>query len=213
MVKGRYIPYTEAELAWAEAHATWPRRKAHAWFCRKFGRTDVDYTNFKSLCTRNGWATGRDGRIPKGNVPYNKGMKMGDRPGCVPTQFKKGDRTGRAHLLYKPIGTERVTRDGYIERKINDDMPLQKRWRAVHLINWEAINGPLPAGHCLKCLDGNKANTQPSNWDCLSRGEMQMLNSRWRKYDYDQLDPEVKAAALAAAKLKYRAGTKRKGER
>ena len=48
-----------------------------------------------------------------------------------------------------------------MERKIHDGLPLQSRWRAVHLLNWEAINGPIPKSHCLKCLDGNRLNVAP----------------------------------------------------
>lgn len=79
------------------------------------------------------------------------------------THFKKGCHKGHAKVVYKPIGTERVTVDGYIERKIHDGLPMQSRWRLMHLVNWEAVNGPLPKGRCLKCKDGDTTNTDPSN--------------------------------------------------
>jgi hypothetical protein len=83
-------------------------------------------------------------RFPKGHPPANKGLR---RPGWGPgrmkeTQFKKGVRQGVAVRLYKPIGTERISKDGYLERKVNDDLPLQRRWRAVHLITWEKGERP-----------------------------------------------------------------------
>ena len=78
---------------------------------------------------------------------------------------------------YKPIGTERVTIDGYLERKINDDMPLQKRWRAVHIVHWEQVNGPLPAGHALVFRDGNKRNICLENLELLTRAELMRRNS------------------------------------
>lgn len=210
-MKGLAIPYTAQELAWIKRHCTMPRREAHARFCRRFGRTDVLLVHFKSLCKRNGWATGRTGCFPKGNVPYNKGKKRPFNANSARTQFKKGNRTGRANENYKPIGTERVTRDGYIERKIHDGLPLQSRWRAVHLIQWEAVHGPLPKGHCLKCLDGDKGNTDPSNWAMMSRGLLPFLNGH-RGPNYDQAAPELKPAILTLAKLKRASGKRKRGE-
>lgn len=157
--------------------------------------------NFKHLCTRKGWTTGRNGQFTKGIIPHNAGKRMPFNANSARTQFKKGNRTGRANENYKPIGSERMTRDGYIERKIHDGLPLQSRWRAVHLIEWEAVHGPLPKGHCLKCLDGDKRNTDPSNWTLLSRGLLPFLNGH-RGHNYDQAPPELKPAILALAKLK-----------
>lgn len=210
-MKGTAITYTAKELAWIKRHCTLPRREAHTTFCRVFGRTDVSLINFNALCKRNGWATGRTGCFPKGHVPYNLGQTRPFNANSARTQFKKGNRTGRANENYKPIGTERVTKDGYLERKIHDGMPLQSRWRAVHLIEWEAVHGPLPKGHCLKSLDGDKRNTDPSNWTLLSRGLLPLLNGH-RGHHYDQAAPELKPAILTLAKLK-RASAQRKAKR
>lgn len=86
---------------------------------------------------RRGDNVGARFRFQKGHVPANKGLR---RPGWSPgrmreTQFKKGVRRGVAVTLYKPIGTERLSKDGYLERKVNDNLPLQARWRAVHLMS------------------------------------------------------------------------------
>ena len=77
---------------------------------------------------------------------WSKGRKIGNNIGSAQTQFKKGERTGRAAELYKPIGSERLHVSGYLERKIHDGLPMQSRWRFVHLLNWEAENGPVPEG-------------------------------------------------------------------
>lgn len=119
-----------------------------------------------------------------GQEPANKGLR---RPGWAPgqmarTQFQKGERRGVAVRLYQPIGTERISRDGYLERKINDDMPLQRRWRAVHIIEWEAVNGPLPAGHCLCFKDGNKSNRSLDNLELMTRAERMRRNSYHTNY-------------------------------
>lgn len=104
-----------------------------------------------------------------------------------------------------------MSKDGYRERKVNDDLPLQRRWRAVHLVEWEAINGPLPAGHALKCLDGDKTNTAPSNWQLIPRALLPRLNGRFGR-DYDHAPAELKPTIMATAKLEHRLREIRKGE-
>lgn len=204
------IPYSDEELTWLEARSETPRRELHAEFCKRFDRTDVSLMNLKALMKRKGWMTGRTGRFAPGQAGWNKGKKMPFNANSAKTQFKKGERQGVAADLYKPIGTERISKDGYLERKINDDMPLRRRWRAVHLINWEAENGPVPEGHCLKCLDGDKSNTDPTNWLAIPRALLPRLNGRWTSIPFDQADPEIKPLLLAVAQLKHKANETRR---
>lgn len=129
---------------------------------------------------RKGHKRGLKSRFPKGNVPHNKGCTH--RPGWAPgrmaaNQFKKGHLGGNAKQLLKPIGAERLSRDGYLERKVNNDLPMQRRWRAVHLIEWEAINGPLPDGHCLCFRDGNTRHIALANLELVSRADRMRRNS------------------------------------
>lgn len=117
------------------------------------------------------------GCFPKGNEPWNKGTHFTAGGRSAETRFKPGERRGVAVRLYKPIGSERISKDGYLERKINDGMPLQKRWRAVHIIEWEAINGPLPAGHAIVFKDGDKNNRHPDNLELITRAELMRRNT------------------------------------
>lgn len=211
-MKGRWIQYSAEELAWLEANRLLVISEYHAAFVAQFDRADVSASNLNSLRKRKGWLTGRTGQFVKGQAAHNKGKKCepgkgGNHPNARRNQFTPGERRGVAVRLYKPVGTERTAKDGYIERKIHDGMPLQSRWRAVHLINWEAINGPLPAGHALKCLDGDKTNTDPANWECIPRAVLARLNGGRHKKTvaYDQAAPELKPAVMAVAKLKHAA--------
>lgn len=201
-------------MSWLEANATIPRRDLHAAFVARFDRPEITADNIKALCTRKGWKTGRDGCFVKGQTPLNKGKlcppgKGGRHPNARRTQFKPGERTGIAQKNYKPIGFERITEDGYRERKVNDDLPFNKRWRLVHLIEWEAVNGPIPKGHALKCLDGNKQNCSPSNWECIPRAMLPRLSGRW-SLGYDQAPAELKPIVMANAKLKHATREKRR---
>lgn len=133
---------------------------------------------------RRGGNVGAEFRFKPGQATWNKGMK-GLNLGGVATQFKKGTRNGRALKIYQPIGAERISKDGYLERKVNDDMPFQKRWRAVHILVWEAANGPLPKGHAICFKDGNKANRDLANLELVSRADLMRRNT------YHNYGPEI----------------------
>jgi len=211
-MKGTCIPYSAEELAWIETRKTEPRHETHAGFCAEFDRTDVTLQNLNAVCKRNGWLTGRTGRYDPGTTPPNKGKTMPFNANSAATRFQKGQRTGRANDLWKPIGTERVTEDGYIERKVHDGLPMQSRWQLLQRIEWEAANGPIPAGYALKCLNGNKADTSASNWEAVPRGVLARLNGgRFKKrIAFDAAAPELKPTLMAVARLEHQAHTLRK---
>ena len=117
-MKGQWISYTDAELSWIKACSDQPRAETHALFVDIFKRPDVSLTNFNALCKRKGWMTGRTGCFRRGQVPPNKGQKGYCAPGSEKGWFKPGVRQGVATKLYQPIGTERVSKDGYRERKV-----------------------------------------------------------------------------------------------
>ena len=220
-MKGRSIPYSPEEMAWLDANKALQISDYHRGFCDAFGRQDVTRGHLHSLRKRKGWKTGRTGQFAPGQVPANKGKPCppgvgGRHPNAQRTQFQKGHgRSGVAVRLYKPIGTERISKDGYRERKIHDGMPLQSRWRAIHVIEWEAKNGPIPDGHCLKCIGGDKLDTSPANWELIPRALLPRLNGGRHKSKpvYDEVAPELRAAVLAVARVEHRARELRKDKR
>lgn len=211
-MKGRWIEYSAAELTWLSENRTLPTTEYAAAFNAKFGR-DIDPRNLHALRKRKGWKTGRTGKFEKGQAPVNKGVPCAPgtgahHPNAVATRFKKGHgRSGVAVKLYKPVGTERISKDGYPERKVNDDLPLQGRWRAIHLINWEAVNGPIPKGYCLKSRDGSKTNTDPDNWLLIERALLPALNGgrHKRRLAFNDAHPEVRPALVTLAQVEHKA--------
>lgn len=130
---------------------------------------------------------GKKTQYQKGHVPANKGLR---RPGWSPgnmskTQFKPGVMQGRAAAIYKPVGSTRITKDGYLEVKINEDLPFNKRWRAAHILLWEEELGPLPAGHMLCFKNGDKTDIRCDNLMLMSRSERMRLNSYHTNYPKD----------------------------
>lgn len=196
------IVYSEAELSWIEVHCTLPRRDAHALFCDTFGRLDISLVNFTGLCKRKGWTTGRDGRLQPGSVSWNKGKRMPFNPNSARTQFKKGQLPHNT----KYLGHERVSKDGYVEISIDKTNPhtgYERRYVLKHVWQWENLHGPVPEGMCLKCLDSNKLNTDPSNWEPIPRAMLPLLGAR-SALKYDRAELELKPTVMAIAKLKYR---------
>lgn len=127
-----------------------------------------------------GSEVGKAFRFKKGSVPFNKGMKRGKgwAPGRMAEgQFKPGNLSGAALDNYRPVGSTRVSKDGYLEIKINDDLPAHRRWRGVHIVLWEEHLGPLPAGFCICFKNGNKQDIRIDNLKLMSRGERMSLNT------------------------------------
>lgn len=115
---------------------------------------------------RFGVKTGFDGRYKKGNIPKNKGTK--GLTGANKTSFKKGMRA----YNHKPVGSERISRDGYIEVKVAEP----NTWRSKHRMVWEEVNGPVPKGYALLFGDGNKKNVNIENLLLVSRAQLARLN-------------------------------------
>lgn len=101
--------------------------------------------------------------------------------------FKKGNLPHNT----KYNGHERISKDGYIEVRIKQGV-----YRLKHLVNWEAVNGKLPPGYCLRCKDGNVKNTNANNWKLITREENMLRNS---KIEYN---PGIIPTMAAVCKLK-----------
>jgi hypothetical protein len=80
-----------------------------------------------------------------------------------------------------------------------------RQWRGLHIVNWEALNGPTPKGHRLKCIDRNTLNTDASNWMAVPNGLLVRLNNPHRPgRDYDTAPAELRPTIMAVAKLEHR---------
>ncbi|WP_237673791.1 HNH endonuclease signature motif containing protein [Vreelandella profundi] len=123
----------------------------------------------------------KPGCFKAGNPPWNKGTNY-SAPGTEHTRFKKG----HVPPNWKPLGTERVTKDGYLERKLHDTGNMRHDWVPVSHIEWEKHNGrPVPKGHAVVFRDEDSRNFACENLELISRADLMRRNS------YLHLPPEL----------------------
>lgn len=149
------------------------------------------FGQIKGAVKRYGFKTGRTGRFEKGFTPWNKGLK-GVNLGGRETQFKKGQKPHN----WVPIGSERITKDGYVQIKVQEGQ-FQRNWKGKHVIIWEEHNGPLPEGHTVIFADGDIRNFDPTNLISVSRRELLLMN----RQGLIKEDPELTKTGALVAKL------------
>lgn len=155
-------------------------------FNAKFGTT-CKITSIRGATRNHKMKSGRTGRFEQGRNPWNQGIK--GYPNRSSTKFKKGSRPHN----YKPVGSTRRSKDGYIEIKTADP----KTWTPKHKIIWEAEHGPVPAGMMIKYRDGNRDNCTLGNLELVSRAENAVLN----KFKYSNYPDEIKPSVRLVAQL------------
>lgn len=161
--------YTDKQLAWVEAHQVGiTRKQLHSRFNAKF-KTAVNFNSIVNLCSRHNLKSGiTGGQFKSGDTPWNLGVT--GYMGANATSFKKG-QTPKNH---RPVGSERITKDGYIEIKIAEP----NVWQLKHIVEWQKVNGKLPKSHCIRFLDNDRANCHIDNLYCIHRGVHARVNHK-----------------------------------
>lgn len=122
---------------------------------------------------RRGDNVGKAYRFKPGQEAWNKGIKFDSGGRSHETRFKPGRRPH----TWTPIGTERLSKEGYLERKIADTGVTRKDYVPVHRLVYEEHNGPIPEGHTIVFRDKDKTNRDPGNLECISRADLMRRNS------------------------------------
>ena len=160
--------YTAAQIRYLERNvAGRSYAELTVMFNRRFGLS-LTVTRIGSTLKRHGLSNGRDTRFRPGRVPQNKGQKGVYFAGCEKGWFRKGGVPPN----HRPVGSERVNVDGYLEVKVAEP----KRWRHKHVIVWEKANGKVPKGHAVLFADGNRCNLDIDNLLLVSRAELAVMN-------------------------------------
>lgn len=114
-------------------------------------------------------------RFKSGHDSWNAGKKGWQAGGrSAETRF----RPGQMPTNHKPVGYERVTAEGYRERKIAEP----KTFRAVHVLLWEEHLGPTPKGCAIIFKNRDKTDIRIDNLALVTRSELMRRNSYHNRY-------------------------------
>lgn len=153
----------------------------------KFG-TSYTRKQIQSRCTHLWLKAASDGRLRKGSKAWNKGLKGVN--GVSWSRFKKGNIPATA----RPVGHERINRDGHIEVKVEGHRQMVFKHRWV----WEQHHGPIPKGMVVSFRNGIRTDCRIDNLILLTRAELARLNQ-----SYIHLStPETHESCILLAKLK-----------
>ena len=138
-------------------------------------KSDAYLASADACRLRRGDNVGAACRFLAGHVPANKGLK---RPGWSPgrmaeTQFKPG---ARPHT-WKPIGSTRLSKEGYLQRKISDTGYPPRDWGGVHILMWKEEHGPVPKGFAVSFKDRDRTHLALDNFELISRRELMRRNT------------------------------------
>lgn len=192
--------YTEAERHFFEeyvpGHSYFEIQQA---FIKKFG-WEITIGQVKSYIGNHHLNTGRTGYFKKGNIPSNKGKKISAEAyeKAKGTMFKKGNVPHN----YRPVGSERINKDGYTEVKVKDP----RTWKLKHRLIWEQHNGAIPKGYIAVFKDNNKQNLDINNLLLIKKSENLILNNT----GLCQCNGETKEIAVNIAKLKLATSKKKR---
>lgn len=116
---------------------------------------------------------GRRTWFAPGQAPHNKGKPFPAKGRSIDTQFK----AGCVPHTWRPIGTDRVSKEGYLQRKVSDTGVTRRDYVAVHHLVWRMHGNALPVGHALVFRDGDKRNLDINNLELVHRAELMRRNS------------------------------------
>lgn len=152
---------------------------------------DKTVVQIHGLMSRKGIRANRTGHFAPGHKSWNAGTKGKTKRNK--TSFKPGQLPPRT----KPIGYERIGKDGYMEVKVSNTYPFfQYKHVKIYIENY----GPVPKGHCVIFKNSDNRNFAPENLEAVSRAELLKLNQN----GYKKHHPDLKPAVLALSKLQVK---------
>lgn len=153
---------------------------------------EMTLAQVKSYANRKKLILGTYGYFPKGHVPKNKGKKVSSETyaKCKPTMFKPGNIPKN----WRPVGSERLNVDGYVEVKVAEP----NKWKLKHRLIWEQKTGQeLNKKDLIIFLDKNKLNFDIDNLALVTNKELVRLNQMHLINE----NPDISRVGITLAKL------------
>lgn len=189
--------FTDEQEAWLHAHYKGtPDAELTRGLNEAFGLA-ATRDQIKAFKSRHRLDSGRTGWFGKGHVPYNKGKKL-ENYQINAGNFKKGQRPRN----WRPVGSLRFSKDGYVEKKVREP----RRWQALQRYVWERAHGPIPRGCVILFADGNRRHCSLGNLIMVP----QAVNSRVNQMHLPVRSRELLEAAIAMAELQNTICAKRR---
>lgn len=187
--------WTEEELEFLrEVYPYYPNKEIAEMIKEKFGFevTDKQLANARKNNDLPKKAIPNSGCYRKGDVPWNKGKGMSEevKEKVKKTWFKKGEIPKN----HRPVGSTRITVDGYTEIKIAEP----NKWALYHRYIYEKAHGvKLAKNEAVIFVDGDKSNFDIDNLVKVSRANLLYLNNNDLIFD----DPELTKTGVNVSKV------------
>ena len=166
--------------------------------------TQFTIGQIKNYKARNKLSSGIKTTFKKGQVPFNKGMKQSEYMSAEAVERTKSTRfqKGQEPINWKPIGYERITRDGYTEVKVLDAKGVHstKNFELKHRVLWEKHHGEIPEEHIVIFKNGDPQDIRIENLMMIPRKVALKLNQFELRSEY----PEITEVGVSLVELQYK---------
>jgi hypothetical protein len=195
---------TEKEKAFlAKKYKRYPLKECLQMLNKEFN-LNIKLNQIRAYVKNNNIKSGRTGQFKPGNIPWTQGKK--GFMGANKTSFKKGQLPHNTRPLY----SERIDKNGYIEIKVPEQNPYTKsktRWRQKSVFMWEKYNNQkVKKNERVIFKDSNNRNFSKENLIKITAAEHLALNT----IGGADIPLEIKDVAITTAKIKAKIWEKRK---
>jgi len=113
------------------------------------------------------------------------------------------NKPGHGGKRRRPVGSERETKGGILVKVAEEaTVPMSKdNWRFKHHIAYEDAYGPIPDGHQVWAVDGDKRNCDPGNLVAVDSRLVGAINQARSDGRFEWHDRETMLACIALAEL------------
>ena len=191
LTKGRYRTYTSEQADFIKSgYQKWSLEELTNKFNARFS-ADKTESQIRSFTRNHGIKSGRSGHFEKGQISWNAGTKGVMKPNSE--CFQKGDRP----VNHRPVGSERVNVEGYIEIKTLEP----NVWELKHRVVYEREHGPIADGYNVRFRNGDRLDCEPGNLILVDTRENALLNQRY-KMNHQPLEQRDTLVLLARLDVK-----------